>query len=607
MENMKKIKPKADYLFEVSFEVCNKIGGIYTVITSKADLLFKYYNNKYFLIGPYIPGEGTIRFREKESPYKFKDVFAELKKEGIECHYGEWRIGEKDINTILIDYRRLVKYDKIKKEIQKEFNISSAKWNASEKEIGHYRVVDLTWAIAVAKLLTKIWEKEKNKKIVAQFHDWLPGYAIKFLKGTGVATVFTTHATRLARALTTKYKDIYKVLDKINYDKESKSMGVFVECLCEKIAAKSADIFTAVSETTALEAKKLLGRNPDVLTLNGLDFRKFPSLEERLIKHNLNNQKIKEFLLYYFFPYYHFNIKNTLIYFICGRYEFKNKGIDILIESLGKLNNILKKDDFKKTIVVFFWIPTNVIDIKKSLIESRIFYGGIKNFVHENLETIRDKIIYSIVSRRRLSKLITSDFLFEIRKRMMGFIKKGLPPPVTHNLINKRDIILMNFKKVGLNNSAEDKVKVIYYPVYLTGADGLLDLSYYDAMIGCDLGIFPSYYEPWGYTPLESGALSVPAVTTDLAGFGKFLLKNATEENKKGIFVLRRKGKKDKEVINSLVKYLYSFAKLPKKPRTERKLKARSLALLANWEKLIIHHIHAHNLALEKIKTRKNS
>jgi len=138
--------------------------------------------------------------------------------------------------------------------------------------------------------------------------------------------------------------------------------------------------------------------------------------------------------------------------------------------------------------------------------------------------------------------------------------------------------------------------------VYLTGADGLLDLGYYDAMIGCDLGIFPSYYEPWGYTPLESAALNVPAVTTDLAGFGRFLLKNATKENKDGIFVLKRDGKKDKEVIGKLADYLYAFAKLAKRPRTERRLKARTLAYLADWEKLIINYIQAHNLALEKIK-----
>jgi len=599
---MRKIKPKADYLFEASYEVCNKIGGIYTVITSKANLLLKYYGNGYYFIGPYFPGEETLKFKEKPVPRKFENIFSELKKEGIICHHGSWRIGEKEINTILIDYKGLLKDKKVKKTIQKEFKINSARWAASEKENTKYRIVDLAWAVAVARLLSKIKENEKDKKIVAHFHEWLPGYAIKHLKGTGIATVFTTHATKLARALTGSKKDMYKILDKVNYEKESEKHGVFVECLSEKIAAKSADVFTTVSEITGVEARKLLGRKPDILTLNGLDFSRFPPLEERMIKHNLNKKKIKEFLQYYFFPYYRFNLKNTLIYFICGRYEFRNKGIDILIKSLAKLNETLKKDNFKKNIVVFFWIPLKVADIKKDLIESRIFYWGIKNFVRENMSEMRSRITYSVVSRRKLLKVVSKDFIFELRKKMIGFIRKGSPSLTTHNLLNKREAVIKSLKKFGLNNSAEDKVKVICYPVYLTGADGLLDLGYYDAMIGCDLGIFPSYYEPWGYTPLESAALNVPAVTTDLAGFGRFLLKNATKENKDGIFVLKRDGKKDKEVIGKLADYLYAFAKLAKRPRTERRLKARTLAYLADWEKLIINYIQAHNLALEKIK-----
>jgi len=599
---MRKIKPKADYLFEACYEVCNKIGGIYTVITSKANLLLKYYGSGYYLIGPYFPGEATLKFKEKPVPRKFENIFSELKKEGIVCHHGSWRIGEKEINTILIDYKKLLKDKKVKKTIQKEFKINSARWAASEKENTKYRIVDLVWAVAVARLLSKIKENEKDKKIVAHFHEWLPGYAIKYLKGTGIATVFTTHATKLARALTSSKKDMYNVLDKVNYEKESEKQGVFVECLSEKIAAKSADVFTTVSEITGVEARKLLGRKPDILTLNGLDFSRFPPLEERMIEHNLNKKKIKEFLQYYFFPYYRFNLKNTLIYFVCGRYEFRNKGIDILIKSLAKLNETLKKDNFKKNIVIFFWIPLKVVDIKKDLIESRIFYGGIKNFVRENMSAMSNKITYSVVSRRKLLKVVSKDFLFELRKKMIGFIRKGSPPIVTHNLVNKRDAIVKSLKKFGLNNSAEDKVKVIYYPVYLTGADGLLDLGYYDAMIGCDLGIFPSYYEPWGYTPLESAALNVPAVTTDLAGFGRFLLKNAAKENKEGIFVLKRDGKRDREVVTKLSDYMYSFAKLAKRPRTERRLKARTLAFLADWEKLIINYIQAHNLALEKIK-----
>ena len=599
-----KVKPTADYLFEASYEVCNKIGGIYTVIISKASLLQKYYGDKYFLVGPYIPGEELIKFKEKIVPQKFKNIFSELKDEGIVCHYGGWRIGEKEINTILIDYKDLFNDKNLKNTIQKEFKISPARWKTSEKEGGKYRIVDLLWGVSIARLFIKIQENEKEKKIVVQLHEWLPGYAIKYLKDTKIATVFTTHATKLGRFLTGSKKDMYSILDKVNYERESEKMGISVECASEKLATKEADVFTTVSEITGIEAKKLLGRKPDILTLNGLDFNRFPVLEDRMIKHNLNKKKIKEFIEYYFFPYQKFNIKKTLIYFICGRYEFKNKGIDILIKSLSQLNDRLKKNDFKKNIVVFFWIPVPNKGIKKEIIENRIFYNGIKDFINDNLTAIQNKMIHRVVTHRGMHGVIDHDFLYELKRKSMSFTRKGKPPVSTHDLLNKNDLILENFKKFKLTNNSEDKVKVIIYPVYLNGADGLLNLEYYDAVAGCDLGIFPSYYEPWGYTPLESAALNVPTIATDLTGFGRFLNKNATKINKKGISVLKREGKKDKDVVIELTEKLYSFAKLNKSQRAEIRLNARALAYLANWDSLVLNYILAHNLALEKKKQR---
>lgn len=593
------IKANADYMFEASWEVCNKVGGIYTVISSKAELLTKCYSN-YFTIGPYFREQALIELEQVNPPEFLKDIFEELKKEGIICVYGKWTIKGGPM-TILIDAKGLIdKKNDIKKEIWESHKVDSlfSGWEFEEPMI---------WSWAVGKLLEKVAKKLQGKKIVGQFHEWLAGFSILYLKNrkVPVKTVFTTHATMLGRSISGSGDELYGNLNNIDPQKEAFNKKVQDKFSIERACAQTCEVFTTVSEITGMEAEKILGRKPDVLVLNGLDMKQFPTFEETSIIHRNTREKIRDFLAYYFYPHYYFNLNDSLNFYIVGRYEFRNKGIDIFIKALGKLNQRLKAEGFKKSIITFFWIPTMVNGIKFELLESKDFYNSIKNFVEEHSQEIVKEIIRDIVSRRADSEIKNIDifdenFTKETKKVLQNFMKRGPPPMCTHNIPNEHDdTIIRAFYDAGLTNSEEDKVKVIFYPVYLSGSDGLVNLNYYNAMAGCHLGVFASYYEPWGYTPLESAAWGVPAITSDYAGYGRFIKEEAKKAGG-GIYVLERMGKSFDQQVNDFADILYTYTQLNRKQRVEQKMLAKKLADLADWNFLVDNYIKAHNLALEK-------
>ncbi|MFH1063766.1 MAG: hypothetical protein V1729_01660 [Candidatus Woesearchaeota archaeon] len=597
---------KDKFVFEVSWEVCHKVGGIYTVVASKAALLDAAYPN-YFLIGPYFKRNASTSFVEEALPHGFGDVFEELKKEGIFCRFGRWQVKGKP-KTILIDFSGFqAKTDEIKKELWENFKIDSMNASGDFNE-------SIMWSIAAGKLIERFINKKKERGegeciCVAHFHEWLSGGGLLHLKQTGtkVATVFTTHATMLGRTLAGNGRDLYGELTHIDADAEAKKYGMQEKHLTEKRCANEADIFTTVSEITGIEAEAILGRKPEVLVLNGLDIERLPTYEEAAYKHRINRDKIHEFLRYYFLPYYYFDIENTLLFFILGRYEYKNKGIDVTIEALARLNERLKQEKSDKTIICFFWIPRSVKGVREDLSVNKTAYITIKNFIDEHTPNIQKNIATNIIKSGsdfvdgvgNSCDIYDEEFKQNIRNLEVNFAKEGNPPLSTHNLPDERDdIILKELIAKGLDNREDDKVKVIYYPVYLTGVDGLTDLSYYDAMNACHFGMFPSYYEPWGYTPLESAALAVPALTSDLSGFGRFLLKKAS--GKSGIYVLKRYQREWDDYANDFTDMLYNFTKMTPKERVQQKILAKEMTSMADWKILIENYFTAHKLAIEK-------
>lgn len=580
-------------VIEVSWEVVNKVGGIHTVVKSKASLLAEHYEN-YLLVGPLFPERRDIEFKEQPAPEQLRLIFEQLRQSGIECVYGQWLIPGNP-NTILVDARNSqINVDDVKGLLWESYEIDSLHAAGDFAE-------PVKWSWAVGMLIEKL-QLSSDKPIVGHFHEWMAGLAILYLKHVGAktGTVFTTHATMLGRTISAATDiQLYDSLEHIDAPRLARDLGIADKYSTEVACAKHCDTFTTVSEITAIEAEHLLGRQPDVLLFNGIQGDNYPTVEETSVLHIRARERIRDFLDYFFFSHYSFDLDQSLIFFISGRYEYHNKGMDVLTEALGRLNEHLKAEGHKKTIVCFYFIPGEVHGIKTELLEERATFSNIQQFIAQHAQDITRKILRNA---NDLGSLGCEDLLTEKARRQIEHMAHqmehpGNPPLVSHNIPDEEhDAIIAGFKAHGLLNREEDKVKVIRYPVYLTGSDGLLDLSYNDAIAGAHLGIFPSYYEPWGYTPVESAAMGVPAITTDLAGFGRFIEKTADA----GIYVLKRHGVSNEESAKQLFEMLKTFCELDKFGRQDEKLVAKKLVHLTEWETFIKHYYQAHEDAFQK-------
>lgn len=631
----------ADYVFEASWEVCNKVGGIYTVVSSKAEQMMSRYSN-YYLIGPYFEYHAKTEFNEEKIPEKFQKAFDMLKSQGIICHFGRWDEVKGKPYTILIEFLGISR-DKngIKARLWEDYGIDSLKagWDFEEP---------MLWSYTIGKLLHELHNTSlSNVKIVGHFHEWLSAFALLYLKKNckSIGTVFTTHATMLGRTLCANNVDLYSSIKSLDPISEAYRFGVESKHLTEKAAALNCDIFTTVSEITAIEAEKFFSRKPEVLVYNGLDTEKFPSFEDISIKHRTSRDKIREFLTYNYFPYYTFDLEKNLIFYTVGRFEYHNKGYDLIIKALGRLNNILKNDydsHQNTSVTMIFWIPMQHYGMKMELLENKNYYMHIKNYISSNGNDILTKLIYNFLSKSHknsfnnnvsdkvdsknnsiiystsesnndigtntdseILKLLEEDFIHHLRKDLSVFERNGNPVFSTHNVDENNNPIIQAFKDNGLLNRKEDLVKVIIEPVYLDGNDGFVELNYYDSIIGCHLGLFPSYYEPWGYTPLESVALGVPAITTDLSGFGMFAKNNIRTNDKntlntEGIQVLNRLNKNENEVVVDFCNVMHDFIKLSQKDRIDSKISAKNFSTKADWKIFADNYVRAHNMSLSK-------
>ncbi len=578
---------------EVSWEVLNKVGGINTVVRSKADLLVDHYDD-YLLVGPLLQGKRNADFEEAPPPERLRQAFEELRETGIHCVYGHWLIRGKP-QVVLLDARQ-ASFDtnEIKRRLWEAYKVDS---------LGSAYDFDepLRWSWGVGMLIERL-QRNSQEPIVAQFHEWLSGFGLLYLHSHNVptATVFTTHATMLGRTISGATDiQLYDELDKLDAAALARQLHVADKHTAEVACAQTADVFTTVSEITGIEAEHLLGRKPDVLLFNGVDSTKYPTEEEASVLHRRAREQIRDFLDYYFFSHYTFDLEQSLIFFVSGRYEYRNKGLDVLTEALGRLNEHLKRANHRKTVIVFYFIPGETHGIKTELLEERAAFTHLQHYVGENSRTIVRTILRNAA---QLDRVDCTALLDESARRHVAQLAdamrhENLPPLCTHNIPSEEnDAIIAGFHAHGLLNREEDKVKVIRYPIYLTGADGLLDLTYTEAVAGSHLGLFPSYYEPWGYTPVECAALAVPAVTSDLAGFGRFIQDKA----EKGVTVLRRHYRSHEEVVSDLLSVMVAYCGLDKYGRNDEKLAAKRLVMLTQWERFIKNYFQAHLLAYEK-------
>lgn len=540
---------KPDFLFETSWEVCNKVGGIHTVIATKATSLKTDFNDKHIMIGPDLvhTNDDLLEFEPDEK------LYAEWRKkaqaDGLRVKVGRWKIPSSPI-AILVDFSALVaRKDEIFSQFWEDYKLDSlsGQWDYIESAMFGYAAGETIESFIRYNL-------KSEDKVVAQFHEWMTGAGVLYLKKhlPQVATAFTTHATVVGRSLAGNNRALYDNLGQYNADVIAKELNIVSKQSLEKLAAQHADTFTTVSDITAAECQQFLGRPVDIVTPNGFEDTAVPSEPVFTEKRETARQALlgaASALMGETLP------KDTFVVATSGRYEYRNKGIDLFLESLMKIQESGKLD---RPLLACLFIPAN-------------HYGA--------------------------------------RKELQAAMEKGESCDcgmnyMTHYLHDSEwDPILQTIKKHNFVNSKDSNLKIMFVPSYLKGDDGIFDLPYYDLLIGCDQTVFPSYYEPWGYTPLESLAYHVPTVTTSLAGFGVWM-RNESKGPAEGVAVIERNDQNDGDVIEDLkTEILRNFVLKRKETDIVRK-NAFQTSQTALWKSLVFFYKQAYGIALEKAEAR---
>lgn len=543
-----------DYIFESSWEVCNKVGGIYTVLSTRANTLQQEMQDKVFFIGPDV-------WHENACPYFKEDakLLADWKKtateEGLKVKVGRWTVPGNPI-AILVDFQ---KYYEKKNEIYgwlwENYQVDSlhAYGDYDEASMFSYAtglVVESYYNFALT----------KKDKVIYHANEWMTGLGLLYVnnKLPQVGTIFTTHATSIGRSIAGNMKPLYDYLFAYNGDQMAGELNMQSKHSIEKQTAFHCDCFTTVSEITARECVELLDKKVDEVLPNGFDnsfvpanaatfTRKRKAARKRLL--DVANALLGESL-----------DDDTLIVSTSGRYEFRNKGVDVYIESM---NRLLRDKELKKKVLAFIEVPGWVGEPRQDL-------------------------------KERLDSGKQYDTPLEV-------------PQVTHWLHEmSHDNVLSMMKYYDMHNRKEDNVKVIFLPCYLDGNDGILNMTYYDIILGNDLCIYPSYYEPWGYTPLEAIAFKVPCITTDLAGFGQWVNTEVGHygELKDGVKVIHRTDYNYSEVADAIKDTVAEFSAMTKKQVADARSAAEKLSKKALWSEFIKYYHQAYDLALSRASLR---
>jgi glycogen(starch) synthase len=590
--------PAEPILFEVAWEVCWQLGGIYTVLRTKAPAMLQRWGDRYCLIGPYNPQTAAYEFDEQPAEGVFKECIDGLAQAGIGAKFGRWLIPGRP-QTILIDYRaRYSSLDADKYALWNDHHISTTNNDGEVNEV-------VAFGFSVTEMFIRLVRTVTNRQILAHFHEWMAGVALPRIAHLRlpIATVFTTHATLLGRYIAGDSPNFYEHLPYINADEQAAKYQIYSRFAIERAATHSCTVFTTVSEVTDTEAEHLLGRKADAIVPNGLNIQRFSALHEFQNLHQTYKERIHEFTMGHFFPNYTFDLDRTLYFVTSGRYEYRNKGFDLFIEAMFRLNQRLKQIPDPPTIVSFIVTRAPTKHINVGTLQRQSMFEDLKN-VCSSLEHQMGNRLFRAAARGRLPKmqdLLVDEELLRLRQSIQAWRTGPQPAIVTHDLQDDaKDPILTHYRHRGLFNSADDPVKVIFHPEFVTPTSPLFNLDYQQFVRGCHMGIFPSYYEPWGYTPMECVALGLPAVTTDLSGFGAYVQHHIPSASHQGICVLNRRTKGFEETTNNLVDYLMSFVQMNRRQRIEMRNRVERLSELFDWSALVIHYHEAHDMALER-------
>ena len=547
---------KPDYIFESSWEVCNKVGGIYTVLSTRAKTLQKVMKDCIIFIGPDVWKENACPYF-KEDKSLFAEWQWEAKEQGLQVRVGRWTIPGEPV-AILVDFNPYFeKKDEIYGWLWEHYGVDSL------HAYGDYDEASM-FSYAAALVTESFYHQylDDSKHVIYHANEWMCGLGALYINHhlPQIGTVFTTHATSIGRSIAGNQKPLYDYLFAYNGDQMAGELNMQSKHSIEKQTAMYVDCFTTVSDITANECKELLDKPVDVVLPNGFDnsfvpkaatfTKKRKAARKRLL--DVANALLGEDLG-----------DDTLIVSTSGRYEFRNKGIDVFVEAM---NRLLRDKELQKKVVAFIEVP---------------------GWVGEPREDLKERL-----------------------KSGKKFDTPLNVPQVTHWLHNMSyDNVLGMMKYYDMHNRKDESVKVIFLPCYLDGKDGIVDMTYYDLVLGNDLCVYPSYYEPWGYTPLEAIAFKVPCITTDLAGFGLWANKEFGRygEITDGVKVIHRTDYNYSEVADAIKDTVAAFSGMSTKQIDECRKAAEVLSKKALWSEFIKYYYEAYNIALQKAEERKQN
>lgn len=590
--------PDAPYVFEVSWEICSQAGGIYTVLRSKAPAATARWGDGYVGVGPYREAAAKIEFEPHSLAGPLEEAVQELRDRGVALHTGRWLITGRP-RVILIDVHSVAEHlGEMKYFLWKDHAIGTPPHDAESDPI-------ILFAYTVADLLETVHRRIGTRPMVAHFHEWQGGLASPILRHRQVAfpTVFTTHATMVGRALSAANADLYDSITSFSPQKVAVEHAFEHRYLMERACAQSADVFTTVSDITGQEAVQFLGRAPDVLTPNGLNVERFAAPHEFQVLHQKSKELIHEFVMGHFFPSYTFDLDRTLYFFTAGRYEYRNKGFDVFIDALAELNQRLKAESNPPTIVAFVITRAAYRGPNVEVLNRQAMFHELLA-VCQGIKEDMGRALFHAVAAGRLPAI--EDLLDEYArvrlKRMMHAWLKGPPPTiVTHDLEDDlHDPVLVHLRRRHLLNSAEDAVKVVFHPEFITSTSPILGMEYDQFVRGCNLGVFPSYYEPWGYTPMECVVRGVPSITSDLAGFGSYLMDHFAEHDAHGMFVARRRRVSYETTVYQVANWMYSLAKMSLRERIAMRNRCEAYADQFDWQHMSSFYRAARRMAFDK-------
>ena len=555
---------RPDYVFESSWEVCNKVGGIYTVLSTRAKTLQEEMKDHIIFIGPDVWKENDCPYF-KEDPSLFAEWQWEAKQQALNVRVGRWTIPGEPIAILVDFYPYFEKKNELYGWLWENYQVDSLHAYGDYDEASMFSYAAALVVESMYHHYVKGETFDNKTRVIYHANEWMCGLGALYInkKLPQIGTIFTTHATSIGRSIAGNQKPLYDYLFAYNGDQMAGELNMQSKHSIEKQTAMYVDCFTTVSDITANECKELLDKPVDVVLPNGFDNNFVPKGASFTKKRKEARQrllKVANALLGEQFD------DDTLIVSTSGRYEFRNKGIDVFVEAM---NRLLRDKELKKKVVAFIEVPGWVGEPRKDL--------------QERLEG------------KRLGE--TKSYMEPLEV-----------PQVTHWLHNmSHDNVLSMMKYYDMHNRKDERVKVIFLPCYLDGKDGIVNMTYYDVVLGNDLCVYPSYYEPWGYTPLEAVAFKVPCITTDLAGFGLWANKEFGHQGEitDGVKVIHRTDYNYSEVADAIKDTIAEFSMMSKKEVEACRKKADALSKKALWSEFIRYYHEAYDIALQKAEKRK--